>query len=235
MTSRAVLAVLTLLAAPAARALKVPYLAGRVNDGAGLMSPEARERIESKLAALEGETGAQVAVLTLPSLEGEPLEDFSLRVVETWKLGRAGVDDGVLVLVARDDRQMRIEVGYGLEGALPDAAANRILANLMTPRFRAGDFDGGVEAAVDAIAGTVRGEEGLIPEDPPSSGSGGNFVVVVAFVLWLVSALFSRRFRRGRRGTMLGGWSSGRGGGFSGGGFSGGGGSFGGGGASGRW
>ena len=134
------------LAAATAPALEVPYLAGRVNDLADLLSPGAEARIEEELAALERETGAQGAVLTVPSLEGDPLEDFSLRVVDTWKLGREGVDDGVLLVIARDERQVRIEVGYGLEATLTDVGSKRILSDVMTPRFRAGDFDGGVEA-----------------------------------------------------------------------------------------
>jgi uncharacterized protein len=147
-------------------ALEVPYLASRVNDLAGLVDPDAEQRLEDKLEQLEKDTGAQVAVLTVPSLEGDVLEDFSLRVVETWKLGRAEQDDGLLLLVARDDRKIRIEVGYGLEATLTDVQSKRIISNLMTPRFRAGDFSGGIESAVDAIAGTIRGEEGLIPPDP---------------------------------------------------------------------
>ena len=161
-----VVASMTIVAATAA-ALDVPYLAGRVNDLAGLLSEGAKARLEEKLGRLEEQTGAQVAVLTIPSLEGDPIEDFSIRVVETWKLGREGEDDGVLVLIARDDRRMRIEVGYGLEAVLTDAQSRRIIDAVMTPRFRSGDFDGGVEAAVGAISGTILGEPGAIPEDSP--------------------------------------------------------------------
>ena len=144
-------------------ALEVPYLAGRVNDLAGLLGATTEEQLEGRLAQLEEATGAQVAVLTIASLEGEPLEDYSLRVVETWKLGREEVDDGVLLLVARDERQVRIEVGYGLEPTLTDLRSKRIISNLMVPRFREGDFDGGVTAAIEAIDATVRGQEDLIP------------------------------------------------------------------------
>ena len=162
----AILALLVLLLPTAAAALEVPYLASRVNDLAGLVDPDLEERLEDQLEQLENDTGAQVAVLTVPSLEGDSLEDFSLRVVETWKLGRAEQDDGVLVLVARDDRKIRIEVGYGLEATLTDLQSRRVISNLMTPRFREGDFGGGIESAVDAIGGTLRGQEGLIPPDP---------------------------------------------------------------------
>jgi len=148
--------------------LEVPYLAGRVNDLADLLSPDAETALETRLQQLEESTGTQVAVLTIPSLEGEVLEDFSLRVAETWKLGRGQFDDGVLLLIARDDRKMRVEVGYGLEGTIPDAYAKRIADDIMQPHFRAGDFDRGVTAAVDALAGLVKGDDSL---PPPGSGS----------------------------------------------------------------
>jgi uncharacterized protein len=139
---------------------------GRVNDGARLLSDEQRGRVEATLAGLERDTGAQVAVLTLDTLDGEPVEAFSLRVAETWKLGQRGKDNGVLVLIAKNDRAMRIEVGYGLEGALTDAICSRILDEVMRPRFRAGDFGGGIAAAADVIARTVRGEQALPAEAP---------------------------------------------------------------------
>ncbi len=121
--------------------LEVPYLSGRVNDQGEMFDDAFESQLEERLRVLEEETGAQVAVLTVRGLEGDPIEDFSIRVVQTWKLGREGVDDGALILVARDDRRMRIEVGYGLEGALTDAQAGRIIDQLMAPRFREGDFD----------------------------------------------------------------------------------------------
>lgn len=153
--SRALLLLLA-LAAPAA-ALEVPYLSGRVNDHAGLLSPSGSQAIEAKLKDFEGRTGHQVAVLTLGSLEGEPLEDFSLKVSRTWALGRKGQNDGVLFLISKNDRKLRIEVGHGLEGSLPDALAGRIIQNEVVPRFRAGDFEGGVTAGVDAIVAAAEG------------------------------------------------------------------------------
>jgi uncharacterized protein len=136
----------------------VPYLAGRVNDLAGALSPAARDRIEQKLQGLEQRSGAQVAVLVIPSLEGDSLEAYSVRVAQTWKLGRKGIDDGVLFLVAKGDRKMRIEVGYGLEPKLTDALSRQILDDQVRPRFRANDFDGGVEAGVDAIGAVIEGK-----------------------------------------------------------------------------
>jgi uncharacterized protein len=164
LASSIALVVCALLVAGGVSAVEVPYLAGRVNDQADLLGDAFEARLEERLRALEEETGAQVAVLTIPSLGGDPIEDFSLRVVETWKLGRAGVDDGVLILIARDDRRLRIEVGYGLEGALTDAQNGRIIDHVMAPRFRQGDFEGGVEGAVEIVSAAIRGEELELPE-----------------------------------------------------------------------
>jgi uncharacterized protein len=150
-------------------ALDVPYLAGRVSDLAHVLSPAARDRIEGKLQGLEQRTGAQVAVLVIPSLEGDSLEAYSVRVAQTWKLGRKGIDDGVLFLVAKGDRKMRIEVGYGLEPRLTDALSRQILDDQVRPRFRANDFDGGIEAGVDAIGAVIEGR----PLPPPAARRGG--------------------------------------------------------------
>ena len=194
------LAALLLAAAAAASPTEVPFLAGRVNDTAGLLAAAARERIEGKLADLEAATGAQVAVLTVDTLAGEPIEAYAMRVAETWKLGQRDRDNGVLVVVAASDRKMRIEVGYGLETVLTDARSRRILDQVMRPRFRAGDFGGGIEAAADAIAGFVRGEEPLPAEASGLVGGSsapwparllgvGVFVLVVG--LFSVLAVFS--------------------------------------------
>lgn len=249
----ALLALAAVLAPLAAGALEVPYLSGRVVDEAGMLSPGTVEGLTGILEQLERETGAQVAVLTVPSLEGEAVEDYAQRVAETWRLGRAGEDDGVLLLIARDDRRMRIEVGYGLEGKIPDVLAGRILDNLVRPRFRAGEFDAGIASGVGAVAALIRGEqaEAVVP---PSRGSGSRRGVGCAqILLWFIIAfvvlplIFGRRRRTfrvfglpivlggaSRSSGGLGGRSGGSGG-FSGGGFSGGGGSFGGGGASSSW
>ncbi|OYV92999.1 MAG: hypothetical protein B7Z68_09230 [Acidobacteria bacterium 21-70-11] len=160
------LLVAALLATPLAAAVEVPFLSGHVNDTAAMIPAGVREQIETKLAAFEKTKGAQVVVLTVPSLNGEPIEDYSIKVAQTWKLGRKGVDDGVLFLVARDDRRMRIEVGYGLEAKLTDAQCGRILDDVVRPAFRSGDFGGGVEAGVEAITGTIEGKA-VIPAPPP--------------------------------------------------------------------
>lgn len=167
--------------------LEVPFLSGRVSDSAGLLGPDSETRIEETLRALEEATGAQVAVLTIGSLEGENLEGYSLRVAETWQLGRGEIDDGALLLIVRDERKMRLEVGYGLAPTLTDVASSRILNDVLRPRFRQGDFEGGIEGAAVAIAGLLRGKEDALPA-PSSSSSmgwrdrllgGGIFLVVV--------------------------------------------------------
>jgi uncharacterized protein len=170
-----------------ASALEVPALTGRVNDYAELMSPEAEARIDQTLAALEGDKGAQVVVLTIEGLDGEQLEDYSLRVAENWRLGRADQDDGALVFIAKNDRKMRLEVGYGLEPYLSDVMSRRILDQILRPSFRAGDFDGGVERAVEAIDGLIRGTSTLpAPEPTPFEG---DLPLRMFGLLWLLFLL----------------------------------------------
>jgi uncharacterized protein len=163
------LAALLWCAAPvAAFAVEVPSAPeGYVNDYAGLLSSDARARLESKLGAFEKETSNQVVVAVFPDLDGGSLEDFSIRLAERWKIGSAKNDNGVILLVFKNDRQVRIEVGYGLEGTLPDATAFDIVQNVIVPRFRSGDFDGGVEAGVEAIAAATRGEYRAEPAGDP--------------------------------------------------------------------
>jgi len=135
----------------------VPFLSGRVNDYAGILSSETHTELESVLAAHEKSTTNQIAVLTIRSLEGAVLEDYSIKVAGTWKLGQKGKNNGVLLLIAKDDRKVRIEVGYGLEATLTDANCSQIIRNEIVPRFKSGDFDGGVKSAINAIIGTLGG------------------------------------------------------------------------------
>jgi len=144
-------------AAPGAGAAEVPYLAGRVVDEAGILSPAARERLEATLAAHEKTTTNQVAVLTVPSLGSDSVEGFAVNVFSTWKLGQQGKDNGVLLVVVPQERRMRIEVGYGLEGLLTDGIAGSILRASLAPRFKAGDFDRGIEDGVGAIIAVLEG------------------------------------------------------------------------------
>ncbi len=238
---------LALLAAVAmaAAAAEVPFLSGRVVDEAGLLSAQARSRISGELEGIERSTGDQVAVLIVRSLGGEPLADYSHTVAQTWGLGGKGKDNGVLFLIAVGERRMRLEVGYGLEGVLPDALAGRILDDVVQPFFKRGDFDGGVEAGVKAIAAVLGGNPEAVPKRPPAGGgqvagaASSVFMLIFAFLV-LLSAFRRHRRGRGMWGPVIvpwgGGFGGGRGGGgFGGGGFSGGGGSFGGGGASGGW
>ena len=191
-----------MLLAAAAPALEVPFLTGRVNDHPELIPEETERSIEDKLRSFEEESGAQITVLTIESLEGDVLEEFSLRVAETWGLGRKGIDDGVLLLVAKNDRKMRIEVGYGLEERLTDLQSGRILNHILRPFFRRGEFGAGIEQGVDAILGTLRGAE-VIPVEPPGGASdvsappmplriGLGLFLLLFFIPFIAAALFSK-------------------------------------------
>ncbi len=136
----------------------VPALQAHVTDTLSLLPENRRQVLEAQLVQLEKDKGAQLAVLIVATTQPEAIESYALRVAEAWKLGRKGVDDGLLFVIARDDRRMRIEVGYGLEGAVPDAIAKRIIAEVVAPRFKAGDYPGGVEAGVAALTAQVNGE-----------------------------------------------------------------------------
>jgi uncharacterized protein len=153
---------------------EIPYLTGRVNDYAQVLSGEAKELLSEKLREHEDRTTNQVVVLTLPSLQGENIEDYSNQVFNEWGLGQEGQDNGILIVVVPDERQMRIEVGYGLEGSVPDITAGRVIREIMTPRFRDGDFDGGISEGALAIINILEGEELPAPaEDYDSSFESG--------------------------------------------------------------
>ncbi|MBF3172302.1 YgcG family protein, partial [Pseudomonas aeruginosa] len=137
---------------------EVPALARRVTDLTATLDAAGRARLEASLAALEARKGAQVAILMVPSTYPDSIEAYATRVFEAWKLGRKGIDDGVLVLVAKDDRRMRIEVGYGLEGTITDIDAGRIIREYMTPAFRQQDYAGGLEAAAQRLVRLIDGE-----------------------------------------------------------------------------
>lgn len=139
-------------------AFDVPPLRGRVNDSAQILHEDHLRTLENKLAEFERDTSHQVAVLTIPSLQGENIEDFSIRVAESWRIGQKGVDNGVILIIALKDRKLRIEVGYGLEGVLPDAIANQIIREVIVPHFRNDNYGAGVDAGVNAILKTIAGE-----------------------------------------------------------------------------
>jgi uncharacterized protein len=170
------LAYITLLffgSAVTAAGREVPGYKGYVNDYAAMMSAEARAKLERDLQAFDLSDSTQIAILTIDSLDGDPLEDFSIRVVDQWKIGRKGNDNGVLFLVVKKDRKMRIEVGRGLEHVLTDLAAGRIIDRVVTPRFKADRFDEGFEAGTLAIIQTTRGEYTLEAGRKPQPGDGG--------------------------------------------------------------
>jgi len=185
------LAVVFLLAVTTLGAKDVPYLGGRVNDTAGMLDQATRQKLEEKLEALEKDTGAQVAVLTVDSLEGEALEDYALKVASTWKLGQKGQDNGLLMLIAKQERRIRIEVGYGLEGTIPDARAKQIIDGIMTPAFKRGDFSAGVDQAVDAVSGLIRGEAVEIPEGGPTLGEALSARLMTGLIFFVVIGIFS--------------------------------------------
>ena len=145
----------------------IPPLRARVTDLTGTLSADQRTSLEQKLEALEREKGSQVVVLILPTTVPEAIEQFSVRLEEQWKIGRGKISDGVILVVAKNDRKVRIEVGYGLEGAIPDAIAKRIIEEQIIPNFKNGDFNQGINAGCDSIIARIKGEE-LPP--PPASG-----------------------------------------------------------------
>src|SRR5919109_359798 len=154
---RLAVTILILLLPCFASALEVPALRGHVNDYAGILSAGAVQRLEQSLAEFERSDSTQIVVLTVPSLEGDSLEEFSIRVAEAWRIGQAGKDNGAILLVAKEERKVRIEVGRGLEGKLTDLVSGRIIRGEITPRFKAGDFDGGGVGRVIAIEAGGKG------------------------------------------------------------------------------
>jgi uncharacterized protein len=184
---RLLLAVFLGIALVAIAQVAVPPVA-RVTDQTGTLGAEQKAALEQMLQAFETRKGSQIAVLMVPTTKGEAIEQYALRVAETWKLGRKGVDDGALLAIAKDDRALRIEVGYGLEGALNDATAKRIVAEVITPRFREGDFFGGISAGVDRMIKVIDGEPLPAPARSAPQVDGGVFqllpiVLIAAMVV----------------------------------------------------
>ena len=229
-------AVVALLFLPLpAVALDVPAATGYVVDRAGLLSPGTRLKLEQFLENFEKSDSTQLAVLTIPSLEGEALEGYAIKVAESWGIGRKGKDNGALLLVSKAERKVRIEVGYGLEGRLTDLLAGRIIDYEITPRFKEGDFDGGVIAGVASMAEAVRGEyQGTGRTGRKKKDNPWGILALLFFLGPGLMLLGGSSNHRRRGGFWIGGPPFGGGG--SGGGFGGfGGGGFGGGGSSGSW
>ena len=251
----ALVAAIVTFATVAAFALTFPQLTGRVVDEAGVLDEATRQTITDKLAAVEAKSGDQIVVVTLKSLQDTAIEDYGYQLGRAWGIGEKDKSNGALLIVAPNERKVRIEVGYGLEGALTDAVTRLIIQNAILPRFRAGDFAGGISRGVDDIIQVVSGDAEEFQRraaqrpDKPPQGVDAATVIFVIFMLIVIFMMLRNaqggRRTLGRRGGYTGpifipsggSWSSGSGGGSSGsgGGFSGGGGSFGGGGSSGDW
>jgi uncharacterized protein len=193
------LLLLALLFCSSAQAeVAVPALERRVTDLTGTLDGGQRQLLENKLAAFEAGKGSQIAVLMLPSTQPETIEQFGIRVADAWKLGRKGVDDGVLLLIAKDDHRVRIEVGYGLEGALNDATAKRIVSDVISPYFKRGEFYAGIDAGVSAIIKVVEGEPLPPPAPRGSTQSGGNSgglsqLVGAGFIIFMFGNILLRQ------------------------------------------
>lgn len=207
MTLRRWLLALWLLVLPwtALAEVPVPELAARVTDLTNTLSPDQKSTLESRLAAFEREKGSQIAVLLVPSTQPETIEQYGIRVVDTWKLGRKGIDDGILVLMATQDREVRIEVGYGLEGVIPDVTAKRVIEEIMIPRFREGDVAGGLNAGVERLIGLIEGEP--LPPPKKQTASGGAFDTY--FPMLFVAAIVLGGLMRAIFGKVLGGMATG--------------------------
>jgi uncharacterized protein len=247
------LPLLLLVTIVAAAAPTFPSLTGRIVDDAGVIPAATRTELDAKLAELEAKTTDQLVVVTLKSLGGYDISDYGYQLGRAWGIGQKGKNNGVLLIVAPNERDVRIEVGYGREGDLTDAVTRLIIENSILPRFRAGDMAGGISAGVDDIIKVLSGDAATYkqraaqePKDfaarrPDSQNGGGFAFILFIFVLFIIFSRVGRfwwpwLFLGGGGWGRGGGWPSGGGGWSSGGGgFSGGGGSFGGGGASGRW
>ena len=249
---------LVVFAVPALAAPTFPALTGRVVDDAHVLSPQAQADLTAKLAALEDRTHRQLVVVTLPSLQGDDIDDYGYQLGRAWGIGRAGKNDGALFIVAPAEHKVRIEVGYGLEPILTDALSSQILQAAVLPKFRGGDVEGGVVSGTDAIIDQLTLDAPAAQAKVAAANTAvtrhqrGGFGAIVPIVILFIVFSFIFRGRRGGGGlgwllpmmilsssSRRGGWGEGGGGGGwgggGGGGFSGGGGSFGGGGASGSW
>ncbi|MDD5259445.1 MAG: TPM domain-containing protein [bacterium] len=228
-----------------ALALEVPEKPiSRVNDNAGMFSSQTVMEMSQNLGDFEAQKGIQIVVATFPSLEGDNLEDFSIRLAEKWKIGQKGKDNGVIIVIFKNDRKIRIEVGYGLEAVLTDAICSQIIAQNIGPNFKRENYDAGIKEAIIAILNTLNEERSGHGKKSTQDSSGTKtnkifafFFLVLIIIIIILKFISATSYHISGRGGYGGGFWGGGGGGFSGGGggFSGGGGSFGGGGSSGGW
>lgn len=180
--------------------VEVPPFTARVVDLTQTLSAPEQAAFEAKLKSFEEAKGSQIAVLIVPTTQPEAIEQYAIRVVDVWKVGRERVDDGLLLLIAKEDRKVRIEVGYGLEGAVPDLYAKRIINEALTPNFKRGDFAGGIDGALNALIGLVEGEP--LPEPHPASIDGAHLENLLPLLLF--GGLISGMILRGMFGTFFG-------------------------------
>lgn len=220
--------------------LGFPKLKGRVNDYANILYADQEKNIEWLLEDLEKKTSAQVVLLTINTLDGDTIEDYSIRLTEQedWKIGQKGLDNGVILIISMKERKLRLEVGYGLEGALTDLKSSYIIRKLIVPSFKTGGYYHGILRGLTTVSGIISKEYDISPEDlkkfkeKKSENKGVSFIIFVIIFFFFVLPAFAKS--KGRGSSIFWG-GGGFGGGSSGGGFSGGGGSFGGGGSSGGW
>jgi uncharacterized protein len=197
---------LLLLALPAWAQVAVPQLTARVTDLTGTLTKEQTASLEQMLQSFEARKGSQIALLMVPTTAPEAIEQYALRVAERWKIGRKNVDDGAILVVAKNDRALRIEVGYGLEGALNDATASRIIREAIVPRFREGDFYGGINAGVDRMLRVIDGEPLPEPASPaPQVGGGFGQSLPILLVLAVVGGGLLRRMLGRTAGSVAAG------------------------------
>lgn len=207
---RWLLPALFLFTSTAGAEVPVPPLHARVTDLTATLTPDQQQKLEADLAGLETRKGAQLAVLLVPTTQPETIEQYARRVLDEWKLGRKGIDDGALLLVAKDDRKLRIETQYGLEGVIPDAIAKRIVVEDIAPHFKQGDYYGGIEAGVSRMSRLVEGEPLPAPQEiQPGWSSLDEYFPLLIFVVLVGGGLFRLLFGRllgaGMAGSLVGG------------------------------
>ena len=188
----------------------IPPLKALATDLTGTLSQQELAKLDAKLKAFEQKKGSQIALLIVPTVQPEDIAQYSIRVADAWKLGREKVDDGVLILIAKDDRKMRIEVGYGLEGPIPDLTAKRVISEFISPKLKQGDFYGGLDAGIDKLIGLVDGEALPAPTSKASSGRAIENLLPILLFGGLISGLFLRSvfgtfFGSAINGGLLGG------------------------------
>ncbi|WP_411727055.1 TPM domain-containing protein [Methyloglobulus sp.] len=189
---------------PAWAFVEVPILSSRVTDLAGTFSAGQAQALESKLAAFEAKKGSQIAVLIVPTTQPEDIAEFGIKVADLWRIGRKGVDDGLILVIAKNDRKLRLEVGYGLEGVIPDAVAKRVIAETITPYFKNGDFVGGIDAGVDQIIGLIEGEQLPAPAQQGYSQQNEGGFIFLLFAGLFAGSLLSSMFGRATGGLVAG-------------------------------